>query len=42
MFGLRSKLLLGFGGLLLIILVIGIQSLLRLGVLGGDFLVAQE
>ena len=34
MFGLRSKLLLGFGGLLLIILVIGIQSLLRLGVLG--------
>lgn len=34
MFGLRSKLLLGFGGLLLIILVIGIQSILRLGALG--------
>lgn len=34
MFGLRSKLALGFGGLLLIILVIGIQSILRLGALG--------
>lgn len=34
MLGLRSKLSLGFGGLLLIILVIGIQGILRVGELG--------
>jgi signal transduction histidine kinase/HAMP domain-containing protein len=34
MFGLRTKLSLGFGGLLLIILVIGVQAILRVGELG--------
>ena len=34
MFGLRSKLMLGFAGLMVILLVIGIQSILRLGALG--------
>ncbi len=34
MFGLRSKLSLGFGGLLLVILIIGIQGILRINELG--------
>ncbi len=34
MFGLRSKLSLGFGGLLLIILIIGIQGIIRVNELG--------
>lgn len=36
MLGLRQKLALGFGGLLLIILVIGVQSIIHFTVLGGS------
>lgn len=36
MFRLRHKLFLGFGGLLIIILVVGIQSIIRLSQLGGS------